>query len=146
MGWSYPVEAWRGESGSGLLDCPDSVCMLGKIAVRGTRWFPNHFSSLDSVMSGIVSAILKDVQVPVSIVPPKEHRPIRLAVDGPFLRGTSDRDGEWRVLNLDGRAIDRSIQGRSFAIERGRLPSGVVLVVFRERGAAPVVQRWSQPR
>lgn len=146
MGWSYPVEAWRGESGSGLLDCPDSACMLGKIAVRGTRWFPDLFSSLDSVMSGIVSAILKDVQVPVSIAPPKEHRPIRLAVDGPFLRGTSDRDGEWRVLNLDGRAIDRSIQGRSFAIERGRLPSGGVLVVFREPGAAPVVQRWSQPR
>jgi hypothetical protein len=145
-GWYYPVSAWRGESGSGLLDCPDSGCMGGQITVRGTRWFSNIFSSLDSVMSGIICAILKDVKVPVSLAAPLVRRSIRLAGEGAFLRGISDRDGEWKVLTQDGRTIVGPIRGKSFSIERERLPYGIVLVVFRERGEAPVVRRWLRPR
>ena len=144
--WTPMGESWGGESGSGGLLCPDDSCHTGKIDVVATRWMTQGFSSIDSVMSGIISAILKDVKVPTASVLPVESARFAMHLEGGSLRANSDREGEWKVLSLDGRAIGASSFGKSFSISQDQLPRGVALVVFRAPGQAPITQRWAGQR
>ena len=146
MGWQSMAEGWDGESGSGAITCPDDSCRTGHADVIGCRWTRGNISSIDSVMSGILSAILKDVKVPTVGVQAALHQAFGMRMEGGFLRATSDRDGEWQILSLDGRTIGSSAFGKSFSISQDRLPRGVALIVFLSPGQAPITQRWVRQR
>ncbi|MBK8804820.1 MAG: trypsin-like peptidase domain-containing protein [Fibrobacteres bacterium] len=64
--WAPKVPGWQGESGSGVLDCPDDACRLGKLRVRGTRWTVEAVNAFDSTMSGVLAKLLESVKVPLS--------------------------------------------------------------------------------
>ena len=109
----------------------------------GTLWTVASISSIDSVMSGIISAILKDdVKIPsvigARISPPSfELREVEGA-----LHAVAPNPGEWQVMSLDGRTVVSSSFGRNLSVPLDHLPRGVALVVFREPGQAPVTRRW----
>ncbi len=143
MDWTTQAEGWQGESGSGAFKCPDDSCHRGKINVIGTRWTNQGISSIDSVMAGILSAILKsDVKIPASIIA-LSPSDFDLHLDHGSLRATSALAGEWQLLSLDGRAITAPSFGRSLSIASESLPRGVTLIVFRSPGQAPVTRRWT---
>jgi hypothetical protein len=141
-GWVNMAEGWGGESGSGALQCPDDSCHTGKINVIGTRWTEQYISSIDSVMAGIISAILKsDVKIPTSVALTARSR-LDLHLENGSLRANADIDGEWQILSLDGRAILPSTFGRDLSIPADRLSHGVALIVFRAPGHAPITRQW----
>ena len=140
--WRPLVSSWFGESGAGFLDCPDQTCKGGKITARGTRWKEVSISAIDSTMSAIISTLLKDVKIPTAMLAPSVRSDFAMHLEGGFLRATSDRDGEWQVLSLDGRSMGASSFGKTLVFAQDRLPRGVALVVFRAPGQAPLTQRW----
>lgn len=140
--WSPLVLSWFGESGSGFLDCPDNNCKSGKMTVRGTRWMEYCISAIDSTMSGVIATILKDVKIPTVSVASSERQDFSMRMDRGVLQVSADRDGEWQILSLDGRAISAPSYGRTLSVAADRLPRGVALVVFRAPGQAPVTRRW----
>jgi hypothetical protein len=141
--WFPSVSAWDGESGSGVFQCPEPECTSGSINIIGTRWLGTAISALDSVMSGIVTALVKDaVKFPPASVVQMLRPEFELRMDAGFLQASSDRAGEWQILSLDGRAIGAPSFGRNLSVPADRLPRGVALVVFREPGLAPVTRRW----
>lgn len=140
--WQFTAEGWGGESGSGAFHCSDDSCRSGNIDVVGVRWTATNISAFDSLMSGVVAAILKDVKVPPASVENNRLPMFSLFVSGSTLHGTADREGEWQILSLDGRTAGSSGFGRSFAVTTDRLPTGVALIVFRAQGQAPVTRRW----
>jgi hypothetical protein len=140
--WTPLMPGWFGESGSGFYDCPDDNCLGGKTTVRGTRWTEQAISSIDSTMSGVIAKILKDVKIPTAAVYEPVRTEFELRMERGFLQASSDRDGEWQILSLDGRSIGAPTFGRNLSISAGRLPRGVALVVFRTPGQAPVTRRW----
>lgn len=142
MAWSPRGEAWGGESGSGVFRCPDDSCRFGGINLIGVRWTTEAIGSIDSAMSGIIANILKDVKVPTASVASADHPGFSMRMDRGYLNASADRDGEWQILSLDGRAIGRPSYGRNLFIPADRLPRGVALVVFRTPGQAPVTRRW----
>ncbi len=144
LDWRPLVNSWFGESGSGFLDCPDAKCLAGRMVVRGTRWTEFAISAVDSIMSGVIATLLKDVKIPASVVT-LSHSNFDLHLDHGFLRATSAMIGEWQILSLDGRNLTTPTLGRSFSISADRLPRGVALVVFRSPGQVPVTQRWTSP-
>ena len=140
--WMPLVQSWFGESGSGFLDCPDQTCKGGKITARGTRWKEVSISAIDSTMSGIIAALLKDVKIPTAALVPSVRSAFAMRLEGSFLHATADREGEWQVLSLDGRAFGTTFFGNALSISQDRLPRGVALIVFRAPGQAPITQRW----
>ncbi|MBK8804821.1 MAG: trypsin-like peptidase domain-containing protein [Fibrobacteres bacterium] len=64
--WVPLVPAWQGESGSGILDCPDDACVRGPLRTRGTRWTLEAINAFDSTMSGVLAKLLEGVKVPLS--------------------------------------------------------------------------------
>ncbi len=143
QGWFHWATVWGGQSGSGVLQCPDNACKSGKINVIGSLWSVASISSIDSVMSGIISAILKDdVKIPSSIDLPGREPSFDLRATGENLFASALREGEWQILSLDGRTIGAPTFGRNLSIPLDRLPRGVALVVFRAPGQPPVTRRW----
>src|ERR1035437_6542503 len=140
--WFAEVPNWKGESGSGSFDCANDPCKTGPLHVRATPWKTSGLSSIDSVMSGVISAILKsDVQIPSSVAV-LLHSDFDLHLEGGSLHTAADRDGEWQILQLDGRSINPSTFGRNLSIPADRLPHGVALIVFRTPGHAPITRQW----
>ncbi len=141
--WFPSVPAWDGESGSGVFQCPEPACTSGSINIIGTRWLGTAISALDSVMSGIVTALIKDaVKIPSSVEPRNQAPSFELRASGGLLLADALRDGEWQILSLDGRTVLPPSFGRDLSVPLERLPRGVALVVFRESGKAPVTRRW----
>jgi hypothetical protein len=140
--WSPLVTGWFGESGSGFLDCPDRKCLSGRVTVRGTRWKEVSISAIDSIMSGVIATLLKDVTIPTSSLTSFHQLSFDLGLKNGLLSGSSDREGEWQILSLDGRLIGSPSFGKSFAVATDRLPHGVTLIVFRAPGEVPVTRRW----
>ncbi|MCB9497549.1 MAG: trypsin-like serine protease [Fibrobacteria bacterium] len=141
--WVTMAEAWQGESGSGAFKCPDDSCHQGEIDVFGTRWTEQFISSIDSVMAGVIAAILKsDVRIPTGASPAGSHAGFDLAMEEGRLTAKAAREGEWRILSVDGRVLVPASRGRTVSVALDRIPRGMVLVVYRADGAAPVVRRW----
>jgi len=141
--WLPTIPGWEGESGSGYFNCPDDSCRNGKIEVIGVRWDIAAISSIDSVMAGVIAALLKDdIKIPPTSIAQVVGLEFDLRMDGSFLRATADQDGEWQILSIDGRSVGSPIFGRSLAVAADRLPRGVALVVYRAPGQAPVTRRW----
>lgn len=140
--WTTLTEVWQGESGSGAFQCPDDSCRTGKINVIGTRWTEQFISSIDSVMAGVISAILKsDVKIPASVVA-LSHPDLDLHLDGSSLHAAANREGEWQILTLDGRTVGSTGFGKSFTVATDNLPRGLVLIVFRASGQIPLIRQW----
>lgn len=141
--WFPSVPAWDGESGSGVFQCPEPSCTTGVVNVIGTRWLGTAISALDSVMSGIVTALIKDdIKIPSSVASAERGAQVDLrSVDGRLV-SVQPRAGEWQILSLDGRAALPPSFGRNLSVPLDRLPHGVALVVFRAPGQAPVSRRW----
>jgi hypothetical protein len=99
-------------------------------------------SAIDSTMSGVIATILKDVKVPTAFVASPERHDFSMRMDRGVLQVSADRDGEWQILSLDGRAIGAPSYGTTLSVVADRLPRGVALVVFRAPGQAPVTRRW----
>ncbi len=144
--WYPSVPAWDGESGSGVFECSDDSCVAGKIHVIGTRWSGLAISQIDSVISGIICALIKDdVKIPSAVMAPVAQPELALRREGVFLYATSDLDGEWQILSIDGRAITAPSFGRTLSISTEHLPRGVAVIVFHAPGQAPVTRRWTSP-
>ncbi len=144
--WLPMISPWEGESGSGTFMCPDDSCRGGKINIVGVRWTISAINSNDSVMTGVMAAILKDdVKTPALSVEVRETESFGLHLENGTLRATSALDGEWQLLSLDGRHLATPSFGRSLSIASDRLPRGVTLIVFRTPGQAPVTRRWTSP-
>lgn len=140
--WQPLVTSWFGESGAGFLDCPDQNCKRGQLVARGTRWKESSISAIDSIASGVISTLLKDVKIPSSVSPFERDVQLDLrSVDGRLV-AECDRAGEWQILSLDGRMTGAPSFGRNLSVPLDRLPHGVALVVFRAPGQAPVTRRW----
>lgn len=142
MAWAPLADGWGGESGSGAFHCPDDSCHTGKIDVVGIRWTANAIGAFDSLMSGVVAAILKDVKVPPASVGNPTRSVFSLFASGSTLHGTADREGEWKVLSLDGRLLVPAAVGRSYEFDFSSYQSGILFVVFQARGEAPISHRW----
>ena len=140
--WQPLVVSWFGESGAGFLDCPDEKCASGRISVRGTRWTSEVISAIDSIASGVISTLLKDVKIPSSIHSRPESMGFALSASGGALHGRADVAGQWQILSLDGRLISSPGAGQTFLIPLENAPNGVALIVFRAPGQAPVTRRW----
>lgn len=141
--WTPEIPAWDGESGSGVFKCADASCEAGKINVIGTRWANSAISALDSVISGIITSLIKDVvKIPSSIDLPDREPSFDLRARDGSLHASAMCDGEWQILSLDGRAIGTPTVSRNLSIPLDRLPRGVALVVFRAPGQPPVTRRW----
>lgn len=140
--WTPDVPGWPGESGSPVFSCPSASCRSGPVRILGTRWTAQTISSIDSVNSGILAALLKDVRIPTAVHAPDRDDRFELEIVGSHLLGSASTAGEWRVLSLDGRSLLPATFGRNLSVPLDRLPSGVALVVFRETGRAAVVRRW----
>lgn len=77
--WVQKVPGWQGESGSGILDCPDDACRLGRLRVRGTRWTVEAANAFDSTMSGVLAKLLENVKPPLSgALPAMESLPMEI--------------------------------------------------------------------
>lgn len=141
--WVPDVPGWPGESGSPIFYCPSAACGRGGLRIIGTRWTEQTISSIDSVNSGILAALLKDVKIPSS-VGRRDLSPggISLESDGSSLRGSASNSGQWQILSLDGRVIGAPRFGRELSVPLEQLPRGIALVVFRAPGQAPVTRRW----
>jgi hypothetical protein len=100
------------------------------------------FSPIDSSMSGIISIILKNVQVPSSIAKRTTPTGFELRASGTMLVASAPQEGEWQILSLDGRRLVPQAFGKTISVRLEALGSQVALVVFREPGKAPVVRRW----
>jgi hypothetical protein len=141
--WQQYVPPWGGESGSGVLVCPDDSCRAGKIDVIGTIWTNESISSIDSVVSGVLSQFLKDVKIPpVASVANPARSMFSLFAVGSTLQGTSDREGQWQILSLDGRTLAQTAFGRSFAVNLATVSKGMSLIVFRAPGQASLIRQW----
>jgi hypothetical protein len=140
--WQPLVTSWRGESGAGFLDCPDQTCKSGRLVARGTGWTDYSISAIDSIASGVISTLLKDVKIPSSVHSRAEPAGFALSASGGVLQGRADVAGQWQVLSLDGRSISSPGFGRVFSAKLENVPNGVALIVFRAPGQAPVTRRW----
>lgn len=140
--WHQYVPPWGGESGSGVFVCPDDSCHTGKINVIGTIWTNESISSIDSVVSGVLAQLLKDVKIPSSVVPRPEPVGFALSASAGVLHGRADVAGQWQVMSVDGRSISSPGFGQTFSVDLANVPNGVALVVFRAPGQAPVSRRW----
>ncbi len=141
--WLPTIPGWEGESGSGYFRCNDDSCRNGNIDVIGVRWSIAAISSIDSVMSGVIAAILKDdIKLPPASVAQMVRTEFDLRMENGLLRAVAEQSGEWQILSLDGRALGAPTFGRSLSVATDRLPRGVALVVFRAPGQAPVTRRW----
>ena len=139
--WYPMTEVWGGESGSGAFNCPESDCSGKNINVFGVRW-TQALGVIDSVTSGIIAAILKNVKVPPASVLHRSMSELELREQSGQLRASMPRDGEWQILSLDGRTISPPTFGRNLSVPLDRLPRGVALIVFRAPGQVPVMRRW----
>lgn len=142
LAWAPLAESWGGESGSGVFHCPDDSCHTGKIDVVGIRWTTNGISAFDSLMSGVVAAILRKADGPLASVAGPTRPIFSLFISGSTLYGTANGEGQWQILSLDGRSVSAPSFGRSLSVAADHLPHGVALVVFRAPGQAPVTRRW----
>lgn len=142
LAWTILSAGWGGESGSDMLTCRDDSCHTGKADVIGVRWTRAGISAIDSVMSGILATILKDVKVPTTNIMDREPAGFELRMISNALTGLAPRDGEWQIMSLDGRVIGVPAFGRNLSVSADRLPRGVALVVFRAPGQAPITRRW----
>jgi len=142
MAWAPLADGWEGESGSGAFHCPDDSCHTGKIDVVGIRWTANAIGAFDSLMSGVVAAILKDVKIPSSTMHRLEPAGFSLSASNGALHGIADESGQWQILSLDGRAKSASSFGKSFSIATDQLPHGLALIVFRAPGQVPITRQW----
>lgn len=142
LAWAPLAESWGGESGSGVFRCPDDSCHKGKIDVVGIRWTGNGIGAFDSLMSGVVAAILKDVKIPSSIHSRPEPVGFALSASAGVLHGRANMAGQWQALSLDGRSISSPSFGQTFSVDLANVPNGVALIVFRAPGHAPVSRRW----
>ena len=140
--WQLMADGWEGESGSGAFHCPDDSCRTGKIDVVGVRWTSTSIGVFDSLMSGVIAAILKDVKIPSSVAPRLESVGFDLSASGGVLHGRADVAGQWQVLSLDGRSILSPSFGQTFSVNLANVPNGVALIVFRAPGQMPVSRRW----
>lgn len=142
LDWQPLVTSWFGESGAGFFECTEINCKSGRLSVRGTRWKEFAISAIDSIASGVISTLLKDVKIPSSVEPRNQAPLFELQASGGFLQAQTDRGGEWQILLLDGRSVILPSFGRNLSVPLERLPRGVALVVFREPGQAPITRRW----
>ena len=140
--WQPLVTSWRGESGAGFLDCPDQTCKNGRLITRGTRWTDYSISAIDSIASGVISTLLKDVKIPSSVHSRLEPVGFALSASAGVLHGRADVAGRWQVMSLDGRSISSPGFGQTFSVDLANVPNGVALIVFRAPGQAPVSRRW----
>ncbi len=141
--WLPTVPGWEGESGSGYFRCPDDSCRTGKLDIIGVRWTNFGISSNDSVMTGVMAAILKDdIKLPPASTVQAARLNHELRSDGGFLKASADREGQWQILSLDGRAIGAPSFGYNLSVPLADLPRGVALIVFRAPGQAPISRRW----
>jgi len=141
MSWSPDVPGWPGESGSPSFFCKNSNCTSGDVNVVGVRW-TSAISSIDSVNSGIIAALLKDVKIPSSVHSRPEPVGFALSASAGVLHGRASVAGQWQALSLDGRSISSPSFGQSFSFDLANVPNGVALIVFRAPGQAPVSRRW----
>jgi len=140
--WQFTAEGWGGESGSGAFHCPDDSCRSGKIDVIGARWTATNIGAFDSLMSGVVAAILKDVKIPSSIHSRPEPVGFALSASAGILHGRADVAGQWQTLSLDGRSISSPSFGPTCSVDLANVPNGVALIIFRAPGQAPIIRRW----
>ncbi len=141
--WGPVISPWDGESGSGTFHCGDDSCKTGEIDIIGVRWSIAAISANDSVMTGVMAAILKDdIKLPPASTVQAARLNHELRSDGGFLKASADREGQWQILSLDGRAIGAPSFGYNLSVPLADLPRGVALVVFRAPGQAPISRRW----
>ncbi|MBK8804819.1 MAG: trypsin-like peptidase domain-containing protein [Fibrobacteres bacterium] len=132
LDWVPLVPAWQGESGSGILDCPDDVCVRGSLRTRGTRWTLDAINAFDSTMSGVIASILSDVKIPESTLrSTKPSKPVlRMRWTSPGLEVETDRLARIEVLDARGRSLLRTGEATNWTLERLNR-KGVLLVVAR---------------
>ncbi len=142
MNWAPDVGSWSGESGSPSFYCKKPDCTSRDVNIIGVRWTNLGISSIDSVNSGILAALLKGVKIPSSIHFRQESAGFALSASGGVLYGRADVAGQWQVMSLDGRSISSPGFGQTFSVDLANVPNGVALVVFRAPGQPPVTRRW----
>lgn len=141
--WGPAISPWDGESGSGAFHCGDDSCKMGGIDIIGVRWSIAAISANDSVMTGVMAAILRDdVKLPPASVARMARQEFEMGLNGGSLRASADRVGQWQILSLDGRVVGAPRFGRELSVPLDQLPRGIALVVFRVPGQAPVTRRW----
>ena len=142
LDWQPLVTSWFGESGAGFFECAELNCTSGRLSVRGTRWKEFAISAIDSIASGVISALLKDVKIPSSVHSRPEPVGFALSASAGILHGRADVAGQWQVMSLDGRSISSPGFGQVFSVDLANVPNGVALIVFRAPGQAPIARRW----
>lgn len=127
--WCPEVTAWQGESGSGTFDCPDDSCKKGIIHVRATRWKDRALSSIDSTMSGVIAAILKDVKVPTGIADRDPTTELEVRSTSRGIEVSTARIGVLEVRDARGRTLVQAGSGTRWSLDRLDRTGVLVFVV-----------------
>ncbi len=108
-GWDINQHAWPGESGSGLLDCPDNNCLNGRAIVRGDLQSEYTFSGIDTITARVLVAVIGEVHGTTGIVSQQvtpKWGSARLERGHWIIRSEYDARMEWR--NLHGELLQKS--------------------------------------